>query len=438
MTMTQTLSRSLAELDLADPDTLFGSAAGEGAGAAIREAVETALGQVAPESGQPLRAWRIRVLAVAGRLLLNRELRSEVVDLTRHAVPALTDVPALAHLRLVALWQLRDRAGTVTEASRVLALPGLPQAGRRALRQSVRQWGIEGELVETVESLLDFWPDPEAALADPFAQVPHEAPPPWLERMGSAILRLRGDDPSDAAFMGRFTWGRELFRRAVFLTRVARTLNESGHPLSPLEWTHMALHAELQRRILPPDPAPLLSCIAEGRSAVIVQAHAGVSTAHQLGLPLGEVGLSHISRNAAPASRPQDFHLATGAPGAAIEFTKLARMMKKTPRIVRIFPDGGMGEKTEVSVLGKPVPIGRGAAHLAWLGRSAVFYCGSHRKEGTFGFSLVPGPVAADYADAASFERAFNAFYAARLEEIVQGPPDEMMVGGGFWPHLAK
>lgn len=424
-------------LDLSDPVALFDQTPADVDGAAIRQALSTALSRVPESEATPKPVWRLRVLAEAGRVLLAEAALASAIHLTQTAAAELADAAPLAHVRLVALWRRGDRDGVIAEADRILAqTTHLPQH-RASIRASLREWNIERLLPVRLEFLADFWPDIDAALTDPFGAIQVDGTIPFIDRVGAFVSRYNNRAPDDQAFLGRLRWGSEVHRRVFFVRRLPRLIH--AKPVAQrtaVEMKVLALDAAIKEKMHAPDPAPLLAHIQAGRSVMIAQAHAGLSGMHDLGLPLGEIPYSLIANAVAPNRRPEDLNLAAGGPNVAMEFAKLAKLMKKTPRIVRIFPDGGQGEKMEILVCGRKAKIGRGAASLAYLGKAATFFCQSHWNGSGFTFSLTPGPIAADYTQKEDFENNFNAFYAACFERIVQGPPEDMAPDSSFWHFL--
>jgi hypothetical protein len=292
-----------------------------------------------------------------------------------------------------------------------------------------------------MDHLADFWPDLEAATADPHATLTREvdritASPPMLR-----VLQALGHG-EDADFRHRLLWGAEWHRRGLFTRQLANHISHKTDPdqRTPAQVAVLDLVDWLDGLFLPPDLSSLTAACAAGRSVVVVHAHAGLIFVGNLGLRDLPFPVASVSQRDNPVSalRPQDTHLATTAPGAALAFAKLAKAMKAAPRIVRIFPDGAHGDQVPIPVLGKPVPIGRGAAFLAWQGKADVVFIATRWVGRQVEFTLDPGPRAIDHASGAGFEAAFNRFYAGCLERIALGAPEDMVPNGGFWPHLIK
>lgn len=426
-------------LKLADPVALFDSVDIGLDGAAIRRAIDMAIKRIPEDAEQPRARRRKRVLAEAGRILLSDpERRAEVIHLSYVAAPDLADTTPLASLRLRALWGGGDREGTIAEADRLMSLESGEPAGRLVLRNLLRKWNIEKKITPHWMHLRDYWPHPEAAIRDPFTFEDAAGPFPLIDRIGGTIALLNKCSPqSEDAFLERMQWGAELHRRMLYLKKMtARVLAKREASRSPDEETILEIFQAVHSRISPPDLSPLTESIASGRSVVLAHAHAGLSTIYDIKKHLPEVPHSLVSRAAARAKRPEDYNLSAQGPNVALEFAKLAKLTRKSPRLVRIFPDGQYGELIEITVCGFPVKIGRGAIALAYLGKAKTYFTRSVRTDEGFTFTLLPGPDAALFEDRGAFEEAFGAFYASCLEEIVLGAPEDMVLKGGFWPEL--
>ena len=434
------LPSAFSRLALSDPAALF-DAPPEGVdGPALLRAMTTALRRVPEIPGLPLDDWRARVLVEAGWLLISDPRQRETaIHLTLNAIPEMADTSALACIRLIAMFRLGRQDDMIAEADRVLMLPSHRPAGRRAIRDVLRQWSLERYLPVRIDYLNDFWPNAASAVDDPFSDVRTDGLSPLIDRIGARLAQLNGRAPDDADFSRRLKWGTALHHRIFHLRRLVQLVEQKPAPhRTAAENCAIKLIQSFQKLVLPFDMEPLVKQIASGRSAMVTQGHAGLSTLHDGGLSRLQVPYSVIAHSVGPAFRPDDFHLATGGPHVAMEFAKLAKLMRAQPRVVRVFPDGGAGETSEIAVCGRPVHIGRGAAALAYLGKAATYFSGSHRNESGFAFILIPGPVATDYGDRESFERDFGAFYASCLEQIVLGPPEDMAPDGGFWPRLTN
>lgn len=438
--MQDNLSAISDRLPLADPAAVFG--APELDGASLRQALHNALIRLPALVGLPPRADRQRLLAEAGRILLAEPARlAEAIHLTRTADPDLADTAPLAHVRLVALWRSGDRDGTIAEADRVLALPHHSPRERQIMRASLISWRIEDSLPARMEFLADYWPDLQSAVKDPYETLMREEGDFVTNGFQQKIVHALGHG-DDADFLRRLVWGFEWHRRILFTRLLALRILQETQPdrRSMTEQAVLDLFAKLKSIFRHPDLSALTAACAAGRSVLVVQAHAGLITLADYGLrslpfPVTSVSMSH---SPVPANRPEDTHLATSAPDAALEFAKLGKAMKKSARIVSLFPDGPYGEQTQIQVLGRSVPIGRGGSFLAWHGKADVFFVGTRWNGPEVNFTVDPGPRAVDHADRDGFETAYNRFYAQCLERVLQGPPEDMVPKAGFWPRFVS
>jgi len=428
-------------LNLADPEILFNGATADLDSSAIRQALDLAIEQNAQVPGEPSTRRRLRVLAEAGRILLSDpRRRADAIHLSLVAAPELSDTAPLVGLRIRALLATNDRKAAVIEANRVLSSPSLAPTGRHTLVNLLRRLGLEKAIPVRVEDLKDYWLNDEAAMRDPFADITVEGPSPQIDRMGKIVAKLNGCDSKDeAAFLARIRWGAEIHRRMIYLKRLRiETLKKPAHTRTPGEITALAISRAVHQRISFPDFTPVTESIASGRSVVLTSAHAGLTTVKNVKDHLPGIPHSTVAVNATVPKRPQDFHLAVGAQDMVIGFVKLAKLMRKSPRLVRTYPDGPNGELMEINVCGRQIKIGRGTAVLAYLGRAKIYFTRSLRTENGFAFTLQPGPDPVLFETQEEFERAFVKFYEGCLEGIVMGAPEDMVLKGGFWPQLEQ
>ena len=419
-------------LRLDDPDLLFSRTPDGVDGAAIHKALCEAAREIGLDGSNPAPGSRHRVFGTAGRALLEQRAYPSVLHLAEIAEFAKT--PPMVHLRLIANWRSGAVEAMLDEASEILGDTSSSAALRQLVRDFLRRQNIERRIEPRIEHLADFVPDIEAAMKDPFLSAPSTGPFPLVSLVASRIARLNGVDPEDQEFKDRICWGLGVHRQMVFLRRLSGQLNAKPQASrTDQERTALEVLMRLNHALVPPDRKLMLADIEDGQSVLLVHAHAGMSTVSNIGLPLGDFAHSMVSSVAGKAQRKQDFNVAASDPNVTMEFTKLAKAMKKSPRTVRIFPDGEHGEMMNGAVCGRDIDIGRGAALLAHVGKAAVYFCGSHWTGRTFEFYLTPGPKGDAYRTKAAFEAAFTEFYCSCLEKIVLGPPEDMAPNGGFW-----
>lgn len=402
----------------------------------IRRAILKA--DAARHDGQsaPSKTQKLQILAEAGRSLLSQKnLLESAIHLTRFADPAFSDSAALAQIRLIAFKRLGRTDEILQDAERILQSSDVGSRPAKIVWDSLRKWGIEHRIAPDIKYLEAFFPDPEASLQRPFASGVPEGPYPVVDALGPVVADIQGRDPEDSAFLERMRWGVYTQRQMVFLNSLRRKiLQTSGHDAEAQ--FAMKLYKAHRSCITPLDPREIIEEIDAGRSVVLAEAHAGLSTVQNYGLPFGSIPLSVFSRRGAEAGRPQDFHVSTDGPNVPRNLAKLVKSMRKTPRIVRIFPDGPYGEMTPVSLCGRAAGIGRGGAAIAYSGKASVFFPRTVWDGERFHIRLQRGPSAPDYASKDAFEQAFNDFYVAQLTEIIMGAPEDMAPLGGFWRFL--
>lgn len=180
------------------------------------------------------------------------------------------------------------------------------------------------------------------------------------------------------------------------------------------------------------------AAVERGRSIVVVAAHAGfwVSApllAQRLGLP-GTV----ISRTAGARQTDRNFNIGTLSANANLLILKLIKMMKRQQRIVYVVSDGTDGETCELSLLGKPVRIGKGAALIAHHGRAVIFFQRTYLVDQRIHIEYVRGPDGSLAKNGQEFEEEFLEFYIGELQKIILGNPENMApgAGAGFWSNF--
>ncbi|MFD1740198.1 hypothetical protein [Cypionkella sinensis] len=187
------------------------------------------------------------------------------------------------------------------------------------------------------------------------------------------------------------------------------------------------------------DPAALQEISdswAEGRSIVMLLPHAGFmgvseQQLNRLGIPVTKIAAQALSDYSNPDS------IVIAAMGNShFDFVKMVKGMKTSPRMLIIYPDGEHGEQREVSLLGKRMSLGKGAAMAAYRANAATFFLKTLWQDGMISLDLAQGPKADAYADQESFSRALDDFYLEGLRSIVMGRPQDMAPLGGFWHHL--
>jgi lauroyl/myristoyl acyltransferase len=180
-------------------------------------------------------------------------------------------------------------------------------------------------------------------------------------------------------------------------------------------------------------PEPLLATLAAGQSVLVAGFHAGVDLGLSSFLYAQGYPVAGISKDSGVTLDPHNLGVATGTPGTGAAVLKLAKAARQAPRIIYIFPDGGDGEQSQRLCLGRPVQIGRGAAALAYYGKTAVFFARNRWTGHQFLTQLIPGPLPADHGSLVEYEAAFADAAAAHMTQIIQSAPEDI---GSYWTHL--
>lgn len=262
-----------------------------------------------------------------------------------------------------------------------------------------------------------------------------------LARQAHALMVVRQERVlSKDEFIAKLAWGRVAGDFLLFLSRfnTGWLLWRKAESQSSDVKQIMALAEEAKRMFAPGDMSAIHRRRDEGRSILFAEKHAGCTTFRQQFL--NKVGLPDTL---VAANSPTRFDLsgkiAVGLRGDfRKDFMKLVKIVKRNQRLIRIFPDGPAGEQRETPFLGTTVPIGLGGEMLAWQSNAAVFSTGSTWRGGRLSMTVAEGPVVDRDADREVFEEAFYSFYAAELEKVALGPPEDVANKGGIWRDLVN
>ena len=412
-------------------------------GAAIIAALMAAIAEMQPVLGlsldQDLHAGQVlRIVATAAKSLLGDPKRlREAVYLTEQARADQTDSAPLAHIRIVALLQLGERARLIAELDRLLAQEPPDARLQEILQAFVLRGNLAIAISQRAENHIWLWGKMPLDLSEYVRQLPLD------DRLARSIpqrlIDFNFDSRKDrsltrAEFDKRFHWGVATFHYLRYICHSTanirkKQLSEKG--LSGSEVKVLALFNQVDALIAAPDPTPLMMARDNGLSIVILEAHAGTSLLS--GLRIGQLGMpsSTISNGINPSSNPLDFNINTLAADVPTRVLKLAKLIKNGKRLVRISPDGDIGEMIELDFFGRKIKLGRGAEMLAYHGRAAVFFVFSHWDGTQFQLRYQRGPVSTGFQPRETFEKLFYDFYLECLGQIVSGPPEDC-----FWRFL--
>lgn len=412
------------------------------AGGLDHGAVETALTtQIASLTGpdQSRKVGIQVVLRAAQQLARQPRLHRETLFILDTGFPDLRDRPGFAATRLKCLIRSGRRADLVAEAMRLLSDPHLQR--------------------ETLEKVLDiignigFWPflplTPDLAPnlireIDRFFSDPQKHYEDWgaavsiaLEKHGG-ILRPFSEigwqnDPNVAN--AKLLWGLAANR---LLQIVGAVMTYEPDPVQDQPWFDALLSRQMRRTRFHElfdvqDTEPLLARLSAGQSVLVAGFHASVDLGLSRFLYSQGYPVAGIAKDARVGLDPRNLGVSTSSPGTGTALLKLAKAARSSPRVIYIFPDGGDGEQLERQCLGKTVQIGRGAAALAFYGKTVVYFARHHWSGRQFVTRLIPGPSPTDYGNLEEFETAFADATVAHMVEIIQSPPEDI---GTFWRHL--
>lgn len=185
------------------------------------------------------------------------------------------------------------------------------------------------------------------------------------------------------------------------------------------------------------DLRPITDILESGRSVVLLELHAGYRPAQKINRDRLKWPFSFIDNGiwVQTATRDGDFHVRTNQPRTNFDFAQLCKLMRKTVRVARILPDGGQGQsegKTEIG--GVEVPVGLGAAQLAYFGKAAFVFGRTRWTDTGVKAVYFPGPVVEDSDSKDAAEEKLISFYRASTIDLLAGDPINFGLFGGYWP----
>jgi hypothetical protein len=260
----------------------------------------------------------------------------------------------------------------------------------------------------------------------------------WQENVLKSLQSLRNDIDDNPEWKTDFRKGCVLAKFFIYAASLATQVTKRLST-TVLDNELAQAHQRFLQLPIRKDPAALQEIReswAEGRSIVVLLPHAGfIGVSEQqlmeLGIPVTKVAAQALS----DYSNPDNIIIAASG-NNPFDFVKMVQGLKTSPRLLIIYPDGEHGEQRKVSLLGRPMSLGKGAAMIAYRCKSPTFFLKTIWRDGMISQNLTKGPRAEAYADQESFSRALDDFYLEGLQSIVMGPPLEMAPLGGFWHHL--
>ena len=290
-----------------------------------------------------------------------------------------------------------------------------------------------------VDDYRRLWGAPGTSLRDALGNMPQlKKPNRQVERLADALIHLRRTPSNEQQpLRDHLLWGARAvtYYRSVIL--IDKALKLSGKPLTAEGAMISDLAAQAVESFQTPDLTDVLARRDAGHGILIATMHAGPqlhnkAMIEEIGLPdtllIANQRVDRKAKNGLKISAKVSGHLG---------FLSAVKAVRKEPRLIRLFPDGPMGERVERQVLGVPVKLGVGAAVLGWRGNAATYVLRCEWQDMRPVLTLVPGPVADKSADKERFETTFLDAYAAQIEHIATGPAENIGGRGGVWGTLA-
>ena len=389
---------------------------------------------------------KVLVIAGAARRLLAKPGRTDLVMFLLECVPApAAERPPTVFVRLEAILQSKGQAAGLAELRRLIDLEPMSDGYLFQLYSNAisflhtKKLSMDEECYETLWGAVGDSADLEAKLQSLKDLAQRSIlPARWIEF-------LRSFQDGRASGVETFDLGlQKAMLASLFLASIVEIVpyfqrqSKLGRALSPKEKQIFKIAQQRASLISPTDMRPIEEARDKGLSIVVLQTHAGMRNYVSRAVRSAEMPCSLIGNGELPHSFDGDFHVVTSnAETLPFAFTKLCKLMRKGPRIVRIFPDGRQGgELRKIEVLGKTVEIGMGGSTLAYYGNSALFFA-STRWTGTgYAVDFLPGPVITPGTTREECDQIFADFYAEGIRKIILGPPEDMGLVGGFWPQI--
>ena len=430
----QRLAAKLAPMPISDPDWALVSCAIEDALAATNFAMSTALNP----------AQETLVFANAGGLLMRRAARADLaLALAESAIGLKRDTMHLRGMRLEAMARLVPQDQLIAEINR-LADWARQDIGQKPILQRCFIRMSRDKRLPSIAATHDvLWGDSAGDIFGILGSASLRSGPEITTRALRDLLigisALPVSDPVD--FGRRIDWGRRAVAYFRFLSGaiLLQTL-DPDQSIAPGAARMKALFDQSKSLQTGGDLTELRQARDAGHSIIVMQSHSGPSFYLKGAFEALNMPSSFVHQIRLPNEAPGDFNICTSDLATLpLEFVKLAKLIKSEPRLVRIFPDGGQGDDaTTISVCGCSIKIGAGAATLAHLGRSALFFAASRWRDGKIELDITRGPVIGATMNREETGQVVAKFYAEGLQRVLQGPPEDFGMSGGFWADLIR
>lgn len=404
--------------------------------AQIAADLNAALAALGPAPAKPPKAGHVVrfIRDSVNTWTLTESRLKDALRITSAAPPALHDHPTIYTLRYRVLRLLGDFPGALREIERQCARPDLTAAEVAGLVLYCERTGMAPVLTEAALAALGLERpsvgDPQAWYCDPAPQ-PGDA---LLQNDGAAIalycqMSGREDTPELRAQLevaGCLTardskisiWHGSVHRAGDQVTAGIRHAQEIRDAVQTA-----------REKLIKADLTPIHQAIAEGRNAILLGAHIGGHIIH-LTLPDIEASRVFIARGDRP--RPGFEVLTTGGTAnIGVKMVRLAKAMKLRRHLVVVLPDGPSGLDFEtIEFGGVAVPIGMGAAALARMHPSTLFFMRGIWRGDHFEMQLIEGAQIDKGTEKAAANAAFVDLFTRGMQAALQGAPEDFSIPG--------
>ena len=279
----------------------------------------------------------------------------------------------------------------------------------------------------------------QPTLIDAFlAQQPTPLSPDQIAGLSQTLDAVKTDEAQETSkLVERATIGRS----RNLLTKFLLADHKSGIDDLNAHFGCSDRYVAMSKLLVRPDLTAFNALMGSGETAIVLQAHAGVNMVGGSLNPV-KVPMSLISTACAgtgsdadvDSGRPGDFDMNAIDDAMAMRFAKRCQLMRKGPRIVRIFPDGGLGGSFAADqIAGREVKIGRGAATLAYCGRSTFWFAGTRWTQTGVAVDFTRGPKVQPDDSKARAEEMRVQFYSESVTALLRDDPVDFGLRGGYW-----
>jgi hypothetical protein len=392
----------------------------------------TALAALGPTPAKPPKAAHVaRFIRDAVRQWTLTENRmADALRITNAVPEAMQNHPAIVALRCRILRLMGDFAGTLSEIERQCARPNLSPDEVAGLNQFSERNGTNPVLSTRALAVLGLEPpnigDPAAWFCDPTPR-PNDMISPVEAKAAEIYCQLTGQTQTPV-LQERLRVANTLIYRDRAMTQWHYAVHRAGDGVAGFNQHVDAIRDAVRvahSTLIKTDLAPLHRAIADDRNIIVMRTHGGSG---MVNLAFQDIAATRvfIARNG--MSRPGFQVLTTGdAANIAVKMLKLAKAMKAGRHLVLLYPDGPSGlDFAQLDFAGYPMKVGMGAAALARVHQSTLFYaysiwCGTH-----FELKLIEGAKISKGMDKVTVNAEFLDLYKRGVDAVLQSGPENL------------